>query len=53
MNRENNSNNATIKDDKEKLNVLESDADYNRSSEVEAPNPSTATPNIPDEMPVR
>lgn len=46
--------NATPKKDTGSKNVtIESDIDYGSSSEVSNPHPSTATPDIPSEMPVR
>ena len=36
-----------------KSNNSDNDVDYKNSSEIENPNPSIATPPIPDEMPTR
>ena len=41
------------KDTGSKNNNSDNDVDYKNSSEVENPNPSIATPSIPNEMPER
>ncbi|MDF2485497.1 MAG: hypothetical protein K0R46_1665 [Herbinix sp.] len=49
-----NDSNATPNKDTGSKNVTtESDIDYGSSSEVSNPHPSIATPDIPNEMPVR
>ncbi len=49
----NDSNATPSKDAGSKNAVVENDIDYGNSSEVSNPHPSTATPNIPSEMPNR
>jgi hypothetical protein len=53
MNNFNDSKGTPSKDTGSKNNNSDNDVDYKNSSEVQNPNPSTATPAIPSEMPVR
>jgi hypothetical protein len=49
----NNSKGTPSKDTGSKNNNSDNDVDYKNSFEIENPNPSTATPTIPSEMPAR
>lgn len=49
----NDSNATPAKDPGSKDVSVENDIDYGNSSEIKNPNPDSATPNIPSEMPNR
>jgi hypothetical protein len=53
MNNMNDSKGTPSKDTGSKNNNSDNDVDYKNSSEIENPNPSIATPTIPNEMPAR
>jgi hypothetical protein len=53
MEQRNNQEQSFRQDYENSENRSEQDADYGNSSEVENPNPSTATPSIPSEVPIR
>lgn len=53
MNRTNDSKDSSFNDTRSKDNNSDNDVDYKNSSEIENPHPSTATPDIPNEMPAK
>lgn len=53
MDKMNDNKGTPSKDTGSKNNNSDNDVDYKNGSEIENPNPSTATPEVPDEMPVR
>ncbi len=53
MNRKNNKSETTTRNNDRTQDKAEQDTEYNNSSEVTNPNPSTATPAVPVEMPER